>query len=245
MNIEKLTSQFQQDLGSAQSLAISSNNSAIEGVHVLSAMLSDSSSSVSNALTSIKIDTTTLKNQIDQQIQNLAVVNNPNTDIGISQNLLRLLTATEKIATDKGDAYVSTELFLLAIIQGSDTTSKLLKDAGVNKEALTKAIETLRGGQNVNEQNAETQRDALNKYTTDLTQMAIDGKLDPVIGRDGEIRRAIQVLQRRTKNNPVLIGEPGVGKTAIAEGLVLEKQQFILVCVRRTLPSYLSIRKLQ
>ena len=182
-------------------------------------MLSDSSSSVSNALTSIKIDTTTLKNQIDQQIQNLAVVNNPNTDIGISQNLLRLLTATEKIATDKGDAYVSTELFLLAIIQGSDTTSKLLKDAGVNKEALTKAIETLRGGQNVNEQNAETQRDALNKYTTDLTQMAIDGKLDPVIGRDGEIRRAIQVLQRRTKNNPVLIGEPGVGKTAIAEGL--------------------------
>jgi ATP-dependent Clp protease ATP-binding subunit ClpB len=217
--IEKLTSQFQQDLGSAQSLAISSNNSAIEGVHVLSAMLSDSSSSVSNALTSIKIDTTTLKNQIDQQIQNLAVVNNPNTDIGISQNLLRLLTATEKIATDKGDAYVSTELFLLAIIQGSDTTSKLLKDAGVNKEALTKAIETLRGGQNVNEQNAETQRDALNKYTTDLTQMAIDGKLDPVIGRDGEIRRAIQVLQRRTKNNPVLIGEPGVGKTAIAEGL--------------------------
>jgi ATP-dependent Clp protease ATP-binding subunit ClpB len=219
VNIEKLTSQFQQDLGSAQSLAISSNNSAIEGVHVLSAMLSDSSSSVSNALTSIKIDTTTLKNQIDQQIQNLAVVNNPNTDIGISQNLLRLLTATEKIATDKGDAYVSTELFLLAIIQGSDTTSKLLKDAGVNKEALTKAIETLRGGQNVNEQNAETQRDALNKYTTDLTQMAIDGKLDPVIGRDGEIRRAIQVLQRRTKNNPVLIGEPGVGKTAIAEGL--------------------------
>jgi ATP-dependent Clp protease ATP-binding subunit ClpB len=214
-----IEAQFQQDLGSAQSLAISSNNSAIEGVHVLSAMLSDSSSSVSNALTSIKIDTTTLKNQIDQQIQNLAVVNNPNTDIGISQNLLRLLTATEKIATDKGDAYVSTELFLLAIIQGSDTTSKLLKDAGVNKEALTKAIETLRGGQNVNEQNAETQRDALNKYTTDLTQMAIDGKLDPVIGRDGEIRRAIQVLQRRTKNNPVLIGEPGVGKTAIAEGL--------------------------
>jgi len=217
--LKNSTSQFQQDLGSAQSLAISSNNSAIEGVHVLSAMLSDSSSSVSNALTSIKIDTTTLKNQIDQQIQNLAVVNNPNTDIGISQNLLRLLTATEKIATDKGDAYVSTELFLLAIIQGSDTTSKLLKDAGVNKEALTKAIETLRGGQNVNEQNAETQRDALNKYTTDLTQMAIDGKLDPVIGRDGEIRRAIQVLQRRTKNNPVLIGEPGVGKTAIAEGL--------------------------
>jgi ATP-dependent Clp protease ATP-binding subunit ClpB len=219
MNIEKLTSQFQQDLGTAQSIAISHNNSAIEGLHVLSAMLSDVSSSVSNTLESIKADTVELKNHVDQKIQNLAVVNNPNTDIGISQNLLRLLTATQKLATDMGDTYVSTELFLLAIIQGSDTTTKLLKDAGANKDALAKAIETLRGGQNVNEQNAETQRDALNKYTTDLTQMAIDGKLDPVIGRDGEIRRAIQVLQRRTKNNPVLIGEPGVGKTAIAEGL--------------------------
>jgi ATP-dependent Clp protease ATP-binding subunit ClpB len=219
MNIEKLTSQFQQDLGTAQSIAISHNNSAIEGLHVLSAMLSDVSSSVSNTLKSIKADTVKLKNHVDQQIQNLAVVNNPNTDIGISQNLLRLLTATQKLATDMGDTYVSTELFLLAIIQGSDATTKLLKDAGANKDTLAKAIETLRGGQNVNEQNAETQRDALNKYTTDLTQMAIDGKLDPVIGRDGEIRRAIQVLQRRTKNNPVLIGEPGVGKTAIAEGL--------------------------
>jgi len=219
MNIEKLTSQFQQDLGTAQSIAISHNNSSIEGLHVLSAMVSDVSSSVSNTLESIKTDTVELKNHIDQQIQNLAVVNNPNTDIGISQNLLRLLTATQKLATDMGDTYVSTELFLLAIIQGTDISTKLLKDAGVNKGALAKAIETLRGGQNVNEQNAETQRDALNKYTTDLTQMAIDGKLDPVIGRDGEIRRAIQVLQRRTKNNPVLIGEPGVGKTAIAEGL--------------------------
>ena len=219
MNIEKLTSQFQQDLGTAQSIAISHNNSAIEGLHVLSAMLSDVSSSVSNTLKSITADTVKLKNHVDQQIQNLAVVNNPNTDIGISQNLLRLLTATQKLATDMGDTYVSTELFLLAIIQGSDATTKLLKDAGANKDTLAKAIETLRGGQNVNEQNAETQRDALNKYTTDLTQMAIDGKLDPVIGRDGEIRRAIQVLQRRTKNNPVLIGEPGVGKTAIAEGL--------------------------
>ena len=219
MNIEKLTSQFQQDLSTAQSIAISHNNSAIEGLHVLSAMLSDVGSSVSNTLGSVKADTIQLKSHIDQQIQNLAVVNNPNTDIGISQNLLRLLTVTQTLATDMGDAYVSTELFLLAIIQGSDATTKLLKGAGVNKGALAKAIETLRGGQNVNEQNAETQRDALNKYTADLTQMAIDGKLDPVIGRDGEIRRAIQVLQRRTKNNPVLIGEPGVGKTAIAEGL--------------------------
>lgn len=219
MNIEKLTSQFQQDLSGAQSIAVSNHHSTIEGIHVLSAMLSDSGSSVSNALSSIKIDTAKLKSRVEHEIQNLAVVNNPNTDIGISQNLLRLLTATEKLATEKGDAYVSTELFLLAIIQGSDATTKLLKDAGVNKNILTKAIDTLRGGQNVNEQNAETQRDALNKYTQDLTELAKQGKLDPVIGRDGEIRRAIQVLQRRTKNNPVLIGEPGVGKTAIAEGL--------------------------
>lgn len=219
MNIEKLTSQFQQDLGAAQSIAISNNHSAIEGIHVLSAMLGNDGSSVSNALKAINIDTTVLVKKVELEINKLAVVNNPNSDIGISQNLLRLLNAAEKIATDKGDSYLSTELFLLAIIQGNDTTTQLLKDAGVTEQALTQAIETLRGGQTVNEQNAETQRDALNKYTQDLTELAEQGKLDPVIGRDGEIRRAIQVLQRRTKNNPVLIGEPGVGKTAIAEGL--------------------------
>ncbi|TEU19758.1 MAG: AAA family ATPase, partial [Gammaproteobacteria bacterium] len=187
--------------------------------YVLSSMLSDNVSSISNVLKSINVETSALKNRVEIEIQNLAVVNNPNSDIGISQSLLRLLTSAEKIAAEKGDSYLSTELFLLAIIQGNDTTTKLLKDAGVTEKQLIPAIDTLRGGQNVNEQNAETQREALNKYTTDLTQMAIDGKLDPVIGRDGEIRRAIQVLQRRTKNNPVLIGEPGVGKTAIAEGL--------------------------
>ncbi len=219
MNIEKLTSQFQQDLSTAQSIAISNSNSAIEGMHVLSAMLSDNVSSVSNILKSINVEINNFKNRVELEIQNLGVVNNPNTDIGISQSLLRLLNSAEKIATDKGDSYLSTELFLLAIIQGNDATTKLLKDVGVNEKELIQAIDTLRGGRNVNEQNAETQRESLNKYTTDLTQMAIDGKLDPVIGRDGEIRRAIQVLQRRTKNNPVLIGEPGVGKTAIAEGL--------------------------
>ena len=219
MNIEKLTSQFQQDLGAAQSIAINHNNSAIEGVHVLSAMLKTDDSSVSNVLKALNVDTTKLASKVDLEINNLAVVNNPNSDIGISQSLLRLLTSAEKIATEKSDSFLSTELFLLAIIKGNDTTTQLLKDAGVNEQQLTPAIDTLRGGQNVNEQNAETQRDALNKYTQDLTELAEQGKLDPVIGRDGEIRRAIQVLQRRTKNNPVLIGEPGVGKTAIAEGL--------------------------
>lgn len=219
MNIEKLTSQFQQDLGTAQTIAIKNNHSAIEGLHVLSAMLSNNNSSVSNILKTINIKTTSLTDKVDLNINNLPVVNNANSDIGISQNLLRLLTSAEKIATEKGDSYLSTELFLLAIIQGNDSTTQLLKEAGVNEQSLTQAIETLRGGQNVNEQNAETQRDALNKYTQDITELATQGKLDPVIGRDGEIRRAIQVLQRRTKNNPVLIGEPGVGKTAIAEGL--------------------------
>ncbi len=219
MNLEKLTAQFQQALSSAQSIAVGNNHSAIEALHVLSAMLSDQGSSVSNLLKNIKVETGKLKSNLDLEMQNLAVVNNPNSDIGISQSLLRLLTSVEKISTEKGDSYVSTELFLLAIIKGNDATTKLLKQAGVNEKILAQAIETLRGGQNVNDQNAESQRDALNKYTQDLTQLAIDGKLDPVIGRDGEIRRAIQVLQRRTKNNPVLIGEPGVGKTAIAEGL--------------------------
>ncbi len=219
MNIDKLTSQFQQDLGLAQSIAIGKNHTAIEGVHVLSAMLSDDASSVANVLKAVGINTQMLKQQLDGEIDNLGVVSSPSGDVGISQNLLRLLNTTEKLATDRGDSYLSTELFLLAVIQGNDTSTQLLKKLGVNEQSLLSAIDNLRGGETVNDQNAETQRDALNKYTLDLTERAQEGKLDPVIGRDGEIRRAIQVLQRRTKNNPVLIGEPGVGKTAIVEGL--------------------------
>ncbi|SMN12704.1 ClpB protein [Bathymodiolus heckerae thiotrophic gill symbiont] len=219
MDINKLTSQFQQNLGAAQSIAINKNHTVIEGVHVLSAMLSDYASSVSNIIRTLSINTKQLKTNVDKAIDNLAVVSNPNGDINISQNLSKLLNIAEKLATDKGDSYLSTELFLLAIIDGSDATTILLKDLGVDKQSLSTAIDNLRGGETVNDQNAETQRESLNKYTLDLTQQAQDGKLDPVIGRDGEIRRAIQVLQRRTKNNPVLIGEPGVGKTAIAEGL--------------------------
>ncbi|SFV85582.1 ClpB protein [hydrothermal vent metagenome] len=219
MDINKLTSQFQQDLGTAQSIAVSKNHTTIEAAHVLSAMLGDYASSVSNVIRTLNVNTKQLKTQVDNAIDELAVMNNPNGDVGISQNLLRLMNTTEKLATDKGDTYLSTELFLLAIINGNDTTTKLLKKSGVDKQNLSAAVDNLRGGETVNDQNAETQRDALNKYTLDLTQQAQDGKLDPVIGRDSEIRRAIQVLQRRTKNNPVLIGEPGVGKTAIAEGL--------------------------
>ena len=142
MNIEKLTSQFQQDLSTAQSIAISNSHSAIEGIHVLSAMISDNVSSVSNVLKSINVEINNFKNRVELEIQNLAVVNNPNTDIGISQSLLRLLTSTEKIATDKGDSYLSTELFLLAIIQGNDATTKLLKDVGINEKELIQAIDS-------------------------------------------------------------------------------------------------------
>ena len=219
MDINKLTAQFQQDLANAQSLANGFNHSVIESLHVLSAMISDSSSTVSSLLSQCSTDFAKLRGDIEAQINQLPSLDNPTGDINISQNLLRLLNQTDKLAIDRGDSYLTTELFLLAVIKGNDATTQLLKKHGVNEIQLTTMIENLRGGETVNDQNAETQRDALDKYTTDLTQMAIDGKLDPVIGRDGEIRRAIQVLQRRTKNNPVLIGEPGVGKTAIAEGL--------------------------
>ncbi|HIE77475.1 MAG TPA: ATP-dependent chaperone ClpB [Candidatus Thioglobus sp.] len=219
MNIDKLTSQFQQDLSSSQEIALKHKNSVIEPLHVLQAMLSNNNGSVTNLIAQTKVNLINLKEQIERQIRLLAKVMKTPDDISISQNLLLLLNKTSKLATEKGDSYLSTELFLLALIQSNDKSSKILTDSGVNAEDLSTAIDKLRGGQTVNDQNAETQRDALNKYTQDLTQMAADGKLDPVIGRDSEIRRAIQVLQRRTKNNPVLIGEPGVGKTAIVEGL--------------------------
>ena len=219
MNIDKLTSQFQQDLSSAQAIALKHNNSVIEPLHVLQAMLNNATGSVANLISQAKVNINNLNDQIEKQIELLAKVANTPNDISVSQNLLQLLNQTSNLATEKGDSYLSTELFLLALIQSNDKSSKILTDSGVNAEDLSTAIGKLRGGQTVNDQNAETQRDALNKYTQDLTQMAADGKLDPVIGRDSEIRRAIQVLQRRTKNNPVLIGEPGVGKTAIVEGL--------------------------
>jgi ATP-dependent Clp protease ATP-binding subunit ClpB len=219
MDINKLTAQFQQDLANAQSLANGNNHSVIEALHVLSAMLSDPSSTVSSLLSQCSTDFAKLRSDIEAQMNQLPSLDSPTGDINISQNLLRLLNQTDKLAMDRGDSYLATELFLLAIIKGNDATTQLLKNHGVNDTQLTAIIENLRGGEAVNDQNVETQREALNKYTQDLTQLAIDGKLDPVIGRDSEIRRAIQVLQRRTKNNPVLIGEPGVGKTAIVEGL--------------------------
>ncbi len=219
MNIDKLTTQFQQDLASAQSLANSHNHNVIEPLHVLSCMLQDYSSTASNLLAACKVEHAKLKNEVDNKINQLPTLDKPTGDINISQNLLRLLNQTDKLAQDKGDSYLSTELFLLAIIKSNDQAAIILKDFSVNEKNLHLEIDNLRGNEKVNDQNAETHRESLKKYTLDLTEQAKNGKLDPVIGRDGEIRRAVQVLQRRTKNNPVLIGEPGVGKTAIIEGL--------------------------
>lgn len=219
MNIDKLTSQFQQDFSSAHSYALEQKNSAIEPLHLLRAMLENSTGTVTNLISICKVDLSYLKKEITRNIKLLATINNPLNEISISQSLLTILNIADNLAKDKGDRFVSTELFLMAIISSRDTTNKLLKDAGLKEKDLIEAINKVRGGKTVDDQNAETQRDSLKKYTQDLTQLAIDGRLDPVIGRDTEIRRSIQVLQRRTKNNPVLIGEPGVGKTAIVEGL--------------------------
>jgi ATP-dependent Clp protease ATP-binding subunit ClpB len=219
MHIDKLTTQFQNDLANAQSIANSNKNSVIEPIHVLKAMTDDPQSTVSSLLSRSTNDFTILKNDIAKEIKLLPSIGSHSGQINISNSLLTLLNKTESIAKDYGDSFLSTEIFILAVIDSDDQTNKILIKNGLNKNLLIDAIKEIRGGNSVDDQNAETQREALKKYTLNLTDRAQEGKLDPVIGRDGEIRRAIQVLQRRTKNNPVLIGEPGVGKTAIVEGL--------------------------
>ncbi len=219
MRMDKFTTQFQNALGEAQSLAVGNDNTAIEPMHLLKALLNQDNSSIIFLLKQSNVDIAKLKLAIDNKITNLAKVSQPNGDIAISQSLNRILNKTDKLAQQKQDKFISTELFLLALVDSNDEAASLLKNAGVDKAKLINAIDILRGGENVKDANSETQRQALDKYTLDLTKRASEGKLDPVIGRDGEIRRTIQVLQRRTKNNPVLIGEPGVGKTAIVEGL--------------------------
>ncbi len=219
MHIDKLTTQFQNDLANAQSIANSNKNSVIEPIHVLKAMTDDPQSTVSSLLSRSTNDFTILKNDIAKEIKLLPSIGSHSGQINISNGLLTLLNKTESIAKDYGDSFLSTEIFILAVIDSDDKTNKILIKNGLKKNLLIDAIKEIRGGNSVDDQNAETQREALKKYTLNLTDRAQEGKLDPVIGRDGEIRRAIQVLQRRTKNNPVLIGEPGVGKTAIVEGL--------------------------
>lgn len=219
MRMDKLTSKFQMALADAQSLALGRENNFIEPDHLMKALLDQESGTCRPLLAKAGVNIPQLRSLIDQALDKLPTVSGTGGDIHISNNLNRLLNLTDKLAQERKDAYISSELFILAAINEGGDLSKLLKQAGGQPQALTKAIDDLRGGESVKDPNAEEQRQALEKYTLDLTERAEQGKLDPVIGRDDEIRRTIQVLQRRTKNNPVLIGEPGVGKTAIVEGL--------------------------
>jgi len=219
MRMDKLTSKFQEALADAQSLALGRDNQFIEPVHVMKALLDQEGGSIRPILTHANVNVPTLRTQVDSAINRLPQVQGVGGEVHISNDLSRILNLTDKLAQKRKDQYISSELFVLAASEDSGTLGELLRKVGANKEVLGKAIDEERGGQSVQDPNAEDQRRALEKYTIDLTARAEQGKLDPVIGRDSEIRRTIQVLLRRTKNNPVLIGEPGVGKTAIVEGL--------------------------
>ena len=219
MRIEKFTSKLQEALGDAQSAALGNDNQYIEPQHLLAAFLAQADGSIGSILQKAGANPSTLKAALAQSIGRLPKVEGAPGEVMVSRDLTQLLNVADKEAQKRGDQYIASELFLLAAADDKGEAGKLLKQAGVTKKALEAAIEAVRGGQNVQSQADEGNREALKKYTMDLTERARAGKLDPVIGRDDEIRRCIQILQRRTKNNPVLIGEPGVGKTAIVEGL--------------------------
>ena len=217
--MDKLTSRFQSALSDAQSLAVGRDHQFMEPAHVLGALLDQQDGSTRPLLVKAGANVAKLRKDLDAALDKLPTVQGTPGDVHVSQDLNRLLNVTDKLAQQRKDDYISSELFVLASFEDKNTLAKLLKDAGASKAAIEKAIEQVRGGEAVNDPQAEEKRGALEKYTVDLTARASSGKLDPVIGRDDEIRRTVQVLARRTKNNPVLIGEPGVGKTAIVEGL--------------------------
>jgi len=219
MRFDKLTTKFQQAINDAQSLAVGNDNPSIEAQHLLAALLNQDDGGTASLLARAGVNLEPLKSSLQLAISNLPKIENNAGEVAISRDLNNLLNVTDKNAQKLGDSFIASEMFLLALAEDKGETGRLLKQAGLNKKALESAIHAVRGGDAVNSQEAEGSREALKKYTLDLTERARMGKLDPVIGRDDEIRRAIQVLQRRTKNNPVLIGEPGVGKTAIVEGL--------------------------
>ncbi|ARD23603.1 ATP-dependent chaperone ClpB [Shewanella japonica] len=219
MRLDRMTNKFQIAISDAQSLALGRDHQFIEPTHLMMALLNQDSGSIHPLLTQAGINVSALRSSLSQELEKLPQVEGTGGDVQLSQGLIRLLNLCDKLAQKRKDKYISSELFVMAALEGSDALTKCLKDAGASKELLETTIEQIRGGQKVDDPNAEDQRQALNKYTVDLTERAEQGKLDPVIGRDEEIRRTIQVLQRRSKNNPVLIGEPGVGKTAIVEGL--------------------------
>ena len=217
MRADKLTSKFQEALSDAQTIALGNDHAYIEPSHVLLAMLRQTDGPVA-LLQRAGVQVNKLNEACDALVKRLPQVQGQE-QVQVGRELVGLLQAAEKEAIKRGDQYVASELFFLALADSKDKAGELAREYGLSRASLDKAIEQVRGGQRVDNPDAETQREALKKYTLDLTERARQGKLDPVIGRDDEIRRAIQVLQRRTKNNPVLIGEPGVGKTAIVEGL--------------------------
>ena len=219
MRTDKLTTRFQTALSDAQSLAVGRDNQFIEAAHVLLALLEQDASTVSQILSSSGVNIADVKTRLQEAIERLPQVQGHQGDVQLSNEVIRLLNQTDKLAQQRNDQFISSELFLLALVDAKTSSSEILKAAGADKKQIEQAIESVRGGETVDDANAEENRQALEKYTIDLSERAAQGKLDPVIGRDEEIRRTIQVLQRRTKNNPVLIGEPGVGKTAIIEGL--------------------------
>ncbi|HET9032033.1 MAG TPA: ATP-dependent chaperone ClpB [Dokdonella sp.] len=219
MRMDKLTSRFQQALADAQSLAVGRDHNMLEPVHVLVALLDQQGGSTQPMLAQAGINVAALRTRLGQIVDGLPKVAGQEGNIGVGNDLNRLLNLTDKLAQKRGDQFIASELFVLAALEDKGAVGAALKATGGNAAALEAAIEAMRGGEKVDDANAEENRQALEKYCIDLTARAGSGKLDPVIGRDEEIRRVIQVLQRRTKNNPVLIGEPGVGKTAIVEGL--------------------------
>jgi ATP-dependent Clp protease ATP-binding subunit ClpB len=219
MRMDKLTSKFQMALADAQSLAVGRDHQFIEPVHLMVALLDQEGGTVRHLLAQADVNVNRLRSALGEVLDRLPKVQGAGGDLHVSNDLNRLLNQTDKLAQTRKDQYISSELFVLAGLEDRGELGSALRAAGAAKGPLERAIEAMRGGQTVDDPNAEEQRQALEKYTIDLTERAEQGKLDPVIGRDDEIRRTIQVLQRRTKNNPVLIGEPGVGKTAIVEGL--------------------------
>ena len=219
MRMDKLTSKFQMALADAQSLAVGQDHQFIEPAHVMVALLDQQGGSVRGLLTKSGVNVNLLRSQLGDAIDRLPQVEGSGGDVHVGQDLARLFNITDKLAQKRDDQYISSELFVLAAMDEKSPLKTIMETAGSVRGAIEKAIDELRGGAQVNDPNAEDSRQALEKFTIDLTERAEQGKLDPIVGRDDEIRRTIQILQRRTKNNPVLIGEPGVGKTAILEGL--------------------------
>ena len=219
MRMDKLTTKFQAALADAQSLAVGRDNQYIEPVHLMAALLDQQGGTARPLLEKAGGNVARLRSELSAALERLPKVEGSAGEVLLGNELNKLLNVTDKLAQQRGDAFISSELFVLAACDDRGDLGRILKNGGAERAAVTKAIDEVRGGAKVEEAGAEENRQALEKYSIDLTERASQGKLDPVIGRDDEIRRTIQVLQRRTKNNPVLIGEPGVGKTAIVEGL--------------------------